>query len=58
MVVAVTSPQPPIQPIMGPKARVDQVKEVPLSGSTAFSSRYPRATSSIGRKPTMKTAGR
>ena len=39
MMFAASSPQPPIQPINGPKALVTQVKVVPLSGESAFSSR-------------------
>ena len=39
MIVAAISPQPPIQPIQGPKAREAQVKEVPASGMALFSSR-------------------
>ena len=31
-------PQPPIQPVIGPKARVAQVNVVPQSGSALFSS--------------------
>ena len=30
---AATMPQPPIQPVLGPKARAAQVKVVPQSGS-------------------------
>ncbi|MGX1504271.1 UNVERIFIED_CONTAM: hypothetical protein RKD43_002896 [Streptomyces graminofaciens] len=55
--VATSSPQPHIQPILGPKAFTDQVKEVPQSGTALFSSRYANATSSIGRKPARKMAG-
>ena len=39
MTVAETSPHPPSQPIYGPNALVAQVKEVPLSGASAFNSR-------------------
>ena len=39
MIVAAISPQPPIQPIQGPKARDAHVKEVPASGMALFSSR-------------------
>jgi hypothetical protein len=39
MMVAAISPQPPIQPSHGPKARETQVKEVPASGMALFSSR-------------------
>ena len=39
MMSAAMSPQPPIQPARGPKARAVQVKVVPQSGSTLFSSR-------------------
>ena len=31
-------PQPPSQPVLGPKARAAQVKVVPQSGSALFSS--------------------
>ncbi|CAM5269118.1 hypothetical protein SGLAM104S_02549 [Streptomyces glaucescens] len=39
MIVAITSPQPHIQPTFGPNAFTVQVKEVPQSGITLFSSR-------------------
>ena len=35
---AATIPQPPTQPVLGPNARVAQVKVVPQSGSALFSS--------------------
>ena len=35
---AATIPQPPAQPVRGPKARAAQVKVVPQSGSALFSS--------------------
>lgn len=57
MIVAMTRPQPHIQPILGPKAFTVQVKEVPQSGMTRLSSRYAKATRSIGRKPARKIAG-
>lgn len=57
MIVAMTRPQPHIQPMRGPNAFTVQVKEVPQSGMTLLSSRYANATSSIGRKPARKTAG-
>ena len=38
-IVDATSPQPAIQPIHGPNARVAQVKLVPESGIAALSSR-------------------
>ena len=37
---AATIPQPPNHPVLGPKARVAQVKVVPQSGSALFSSLY------------------
>ena len=33
---AATMPQPPAQPVLGPNARVPQVKVVPQSGSALF----------------------
>ena len=39
MMVAAISPQPPIQPTQGPKAREAQVNDVPESGMALFSSR-------------------
>ena len=39
MTVARIAAQPPSQPTYGPKALVVQVKEVPQSGATLFSSR-------------------
>ena len=39
MMVAAISPQPPIQPTQGPKARDAHVKEVPASGIALFNSR-------------------
>lgn len=39
MIVAITRPQPHIQPIRGPKALTVQVKEVPQSGMALLSSR-------------------
>lgn len=57
MIVAMTRPQPHIQPTRGPNALTVQVKEVPQSGMALLSSRYAKATSSIGRKPARKTAG-
>ncbi len=39
MIVAITSPQPHIQPTRGPNALTDQVKEVPQSGTALLSSR-------------------
>ncbi len=56
-IVAATNPQPAIQPTHGPKARAAQVKEVPESGISRFSSRYPKATRSIGMNPTRMIAG-
>ncbi len=38
---ATTIPQPPHQPVLGPKARVAQVNVVPQSGSARFSALYP-----------------
>ena len=35
---AAMMPQPPAQPVRGPKARAAQVKVVPQSGSALFSS--------------------
>ena len=35
---AAMMPQPPIQPVLGPNARVAQVNVVPQSGSALFSS--------------------
>ena len=35
---ATTMAQPPAQPVLGPNARVAQVKVVPQSGSALFSS--------------------
>ena len=35
---AATMPQPPSQPVVGPNARVAQVKVVPQSGSALLSS--------------------
>ena len=35
---AATIPHPPNHPVLGPKARVAQVKVVPQSGSALFSS--------------------
>ena len=37
MTSAAMMPQPPIQPTLGPKARVAQVNVVPQSGSALFS---------------------
>ena len=34
-------PHPPSQPVLGPKARVAQVKVVPQSGSAALRALYP-----------------
>lgn len=56
-IVATTRPQPAIQPTHGPKARAAQVNEVPESGIRLLSSRYPKATRSIGMKPTRMIAG-
>ena len=39
MTSAATMPQPPIHPVLGPKARLAQVKVVPASGSASLSSR-------------------
>lgn len=39
MIVAITRPQPHIQPTRGPNAFTVQVKEVPQSGIARFSSR-------------------
>jgi len=39
MTSATTIAQPPIQPVLGPNARVAQVKVVPASGSASLSSR-------------------
>ncbi len=39
MTSATMMPQPPIQPMRGPKAREAQVKVVPQSASPALSSR-------------------
>ena len=39
MIAETATPQPPIQPIQGPKALVPQVKVVPQSGMARFSSR-------------------
>lgn len=57
MIVAMTRPQPHIQPMRGPNALTVQVNDVPQSGMALLSSRYAKATSSIGRKPARKTAG-
>lgn len=57
MIVAITSPQPHIHPRRGPKAFTVQVNEVPQSGTALLSSRYAKATSSIGRNPARNTAG-
>ena len=38
---AATIPQPPHQPVFGPKARAPQVNVVPQSGSALFSALYP-----------------
>jgi hypothetical protein len=57
MIVAITRPHPHIQPTRGPNAFTVQVNEVPQSGMTLFSSRYAKATSSIGRNPARNTAG-
>ncbi len=50
-------PQPPIQPTQGPKAFVAHVNEVPESGTRLFSSRYAKATSSMGKNPSSRMAG-
>ncbi len=50
-------PQPPIQPVRGPNARVAQVKVVPQSGSALFSSLYPIEMKSMGTKAISTTSG-
>ena len=54
---AARMPQPPIQPVFGPNARVAQVKVVPQSGSALFNSWYPIAVNSIGTNARMTTIG-
>ena len=50
-------PQPPIQPVSGPNARVVQVNVVPQSGSTLFISRNAYAMQSIGRNDAISVPG-
>ena len=57
MIADTARPQPPIQPIHGPKAFVPQVKVVPQSGVSWDSSLYANATSSIGMNASTNIAG-
>ena len=52
-----TAAQPPSHPTYGPNALVVQVNDVPLSGTTLFSSRYAYAAKNIGMKPAMMITG-
>src|SRR5215469_8982484 len=54
---AATIAQPPNHPVLGPNARVAQVKVVPQSGSALFSSLYPIEQNSIGTNASTATAG-
>jgi hypothetical protein len=57
MIAETASPQPPIQPIHGPKAFVAQVNVVPQSGVSWDSSRYAKATRSIGMNASTNIDG-
>jgi hypothetical protein len=57
MTSAAMIPQPPIQPVRGPKALAAQVKVMPQSGSARFSSRNANAMHSIGRNDTTSVPG-
>src|SRR5664279_1187115 len=50
-------PQPPIQPTIGPNARVAQVKVVPQSGSASLRSLYATAMKYIGTNASSMIAG-
>ena len=54
---AATTAQPPAQPVLGPNARVDQMKVVPQSGSALFSSLKPIEQSSMGTNASSATSG-
>ena len=54
---AAMMPQPPSHPVRVPKARAAQVKVVPQSGSTLFSSEYATAMQYIGRKASTMING-
>ncbi len=57
MMSAMMMPQPPIQPVIAPNARVAQRNVVPQSGSASFSSLYACAMKYIGMKARMTMAG-
>ncbi len=54
---ATTIPQPPHHPVLGPKARVPQVKVVPQSGSALFNALYPYETHNMGMKAMIVMIG-
>jgi hypothetical protein len=54
---AATMPQPPANPVFGPKALAPQVNVVPQSGSALFISLYPIEQNSMGMNASTATAG-